>query len=530
MKVAGEKMEIPFTNIGHLVDHAAVQYRDRLFWQSIDDDVSLTFAGLASDSVSVARALHGIGARKGDHIAVMMPSVPEFFIVWVAIARLGAVAVPINYQYTVAELEYVLKDSNTRFMVVEHERIGLIDELNAGGKALIPEDRIVLHGGSRKGMHDWTALLEAGRISDVEMPAVALDDLLTIQYTSGTTGFPKGCMLPHDYWLVLGAVRSGQFGLPRRLLVDKPLSYMGGIWRLLMCLFLGATGCVARRFTLSGMQQRIVDNEIDFFSVTDPVAKLPDHPGIAGMKFTCITASGLNKDAHLAIEKKYGAPVREMYGMTEIGSATYVRYDDAAMSGSGSCGKVAPLRECRVVGPDGKDVAPNVPGELWVRGRGLFKGYYNKEEATRAAFAGDWFRTGDVFRQDENGYFYILGRIKDSIRRSGENISSHEVAAAVTSHPGVLEVAVVGVPDAFRGEEVKAFILLQPGIDEKDVAPDRIIGHCEGLLAAFKVPRYLQYVPSLPRTSSGKIAINALKTEEAFTKGPVFDRTQNKWI
>lgn len=521
-------IHIPFSNLGELVDHAARKYGQRLLWQSLDDSSTLSFSDIAAESLAFARALRDIGVRQGDHIAVMLPSVTAFAITWAAIARLGAVIVPINYQYTSGELGYVLKDSDSSFLIIDGDRADLLAQLTPHP---IPEINIILHGApDTRFQHNWHEMLRSTPVSPLDMPQVKPDDLMSIQYTSGTTGFPKGCMLTHDYWLVLGAVRAIQMNNPKRMLLDKPLSYMGGIWRLLVCLYIGTTAYVAHKFTLSGMQQRIVDNQIDLFSVTDPVAKLPLHPGIHGMKFSCITASGLSKEAHVAIEKKFGGPVREMYGMTEIGSTIYMPTEDATMSGSGSCGKPAPFRECRIVDPSGKDVGPGQSGELWVRGRAIFQGYYNKEEATRDAFHDDWFRTGDLFRQDERGYFYIIGRIKDSIRRSGENISSHEVASVVSALSGVMEAAAIGVPDDFRGEEVKVLIVLQAGTSRHDVSPEYVIAHCQNKLAAFKVPRYIQYVPDFPRTSSGKIAINSIKSDQALLQAPVFDRTKNTWI
>lgn len=523
-------MHIPFSNLGQLLDDAARKYGERLIWQSLDDASTLSFSDIAAESLAFARALRDIGVRQGDHIAVMLPSVTAFAITWAAIARLGAVIVPINYQYTSSELGYVLNDSDSSFLIIDENKADLLVPLGPHGYS-IPAPNIILHGmPDQRFKHNWHEMLRAAPVTSIEMPEVQPNDLMSIQYTSGTTGFPKGCMLTHDYWLVLGAVRAIQMNKPKRMLLDKPLSYMGGIWRLLVCLYVGTTACVAHKFTLSGMQQRIVDNQIDLFSVTDPVAKLPVHPGIRDMKFSCITASGLSKEAHVAIEKKFDGPVREMYGMTEIGSTIYMPIEDAAMSGSGSCGKPAPFRECRIVDPSGKDVGPGQSGELWVRGRAIFQGYYNKEEATRDAFHDDWFRTGDLFRQDENGYFYIIGRIKDSIRRSGENISSHEVASVVASLSGIMEAAAIGVPDDFRGEEVKVLIVLQGGASRHDVSPEYVIAHCQNQLAAFKVPRYIQYVSDFPRTSSGKIAINAIKNDPALMQAPVFDRTKNTWI
>ena len=157
-------------------------------------------------------------------------------------------------------------------------------------------------------------------------------------------------------------------------------------------------------------------------------------------------------------------------------------------------------------------------------GRGILEGYYNKPDATREAFSGEWFRTGDLFRQDADGYYYIQGRIKDSIRRSGENISAREVESVAAGIPGVLEAAAVPVPDELRGQEVKLCLVLQPGAD---VTPEQVIAHCLERLAAFKVPRYFEYHDDFPRTSSNKIAKQALSAPRA---GKLYDRTTGKWL
>lgn len=517
---------IEHTDLGALADAAARRFGDRVFWQSIDDGGTVTFEAFARRTRALAAALHALGVARGTHVALMLPNVEAFAITWFALARLGAVVLPVNLQYTPRELAYVLDDGDAEWLVIDAGSLPVLAGIE--GPVHVPPGRTIVHGAPQDGHPlDWHHL-ERDAPPATNLPPVGADALMSIQYTSGSTGFPKGCLLTQDYWLVLGAVRAIQGPAPRRILLDKPLSYMGGIWRLLVALQVGATACVARRFTLSGMQQRIVDHDIDFFSVTDPVAALPVHPGIAGRRFAWISGSGLSQAAHREIEARFGAPVRELYGMTETGSTLFVPFEDAHMSGSGSCGRPAPYRECRIVDPaTGVDVPRGQPGELWVRGRGLLKGYHKKDEATRAAFSGGWFRTGDLFRQDDEGYFYILGRIKDSIRRSGENISSHEVESVVASIPGVAETAVLGVPDPFRGEEVKAVLVLAPGLTPADVPPDAVLGHLDGRLAAFKVPRYLEYVADFPRTSSGKVAKQEMKQNPP--RGPVYDRTRQEW-
>ena len=206
--------------------------------------------------------------------------------------------------------------------------------------------------------------------------------------------------------------------------------------------------------------------------------------------------------------------------MTEIGPSMYMPIEAEDMVGSQSCGIPCPFRECRIAYEEGDALPPDTVGELLVRGPGILKGYYNNPEATRKAFHGDWFRTGDLFRQDERGYFYIVGRIKDMIRRSGENVAAREVEAVLNAFDSVSESAVVPVKDEMRGEEIKAVIVWRDGVEGSDREIEALLEHCRRNLAPFKVPRYIQVQDALPKTPSGKIA----KHHIAHADGPVFDR------
>lgn len=517
-----------YPNLGALADDAAAGMPDAILWESIDDGSTLTYAQFATASVRCANALRDWGVDRGTHVAVMLPNVEAFAITWFAAARLGAVLVPVNMQYTSRELEYVLRDSDATFLVIDASVSAVYDGI--GENPVLRPANVIVHGGDGSSdANSWEARFAAATDNAIEGTAPTVDTLLSIQYTSGSTGFPKGCMLTQDYWLILAYVRSRQGPAPKRVLIDKPLSYMGSIWRLMMCFFVGGTACVARSFTLGNLQQRLVDHRIDFFAVTDPVAGLPVLPAIRAQRFAWISCSGLSKGLQRPLEERFGAPVRELYGMTEIGSTLFMPIEAADMSGSGSCGLPAPFRECRIVGADGQDVVRGSTGELWARGRGILQGYYNKPEATRDAFRGDWFRTGDVFRQDDRGYFYMEGRIKDSVRRSGENISTREVESVCAALPGVAEAAVIGVPDDFRGEEVKVLVELQPGVTPAEASPAQLIAHCERQLAPFKVPRYIQYIDAFPRTSSGKIAKQTIR-ETPVASGSVYDRSRKTWV
>ncbi|MDB5809320.1 MAG: AMP-binding protein [Betaproteobacteria bacterium] len=520
------EQEVPYASLPALVDGAAERFGDATLWVSIDDSTRISFHEFARLTLKCANALNALGVGNGTHVAVMLPNVPAYVVTWMALARLGAVMVPVNTQYKPRELEYVLQDSDTSFLVIDEACLSTFEEIG-NRDALVPPTQLVVYGALDCKLN-WQRVVDAAPANPLKWPQPTVDTLMSIQFTSGSTGFPKGCMLTQDYWLVLGWVRSHQGPAPKRMLIDKPLSYMGGKWRFLICLFMGATAYVALRFSLTGLQQRLVDHDIDFFSVTDAVAKLPELPAVSKLNIAWISSGGLSKGLHQPLEQKFNAPVRELYGMTETGSTIYLPIADTAMVGSGSCGLPAPYRDCRIVGPDGNDVAQGAVGELWVKGRGILQAYYNKPDATRSAFAGEWFRTGDLFRQDANGYFYIEGRIKDSIRRSGENISAREIEAVAAGISGVLETAAVGVPDEKRGEEVKLYVVLQPGFSSEQVTPSQVIAYCEDKLAAFKLPRYIEYLADFPRTTSGKIAKHQLDAS-AGSRRKVFDRSANAW-
>ena len=514
--------EVTHQSLGALIDDAGERYAGQLFWESIDDGFSMSFEQFASASRQFANALKDRGVEPGMHVAVMMPNSIAYALAWIAVSRLGAVTVPINANYTAHEIAYVLENSDASYLLIDTD----FEHMLADVGAVVGTLRKVFTLATRPGaVPTWQDFVSGASDGHPGVPVPLPSTLCSIQYTSGSTGFPKGCLLGHDYWLLLGYVRSRQGPAPRRMIVDRPLTYMGGKWRLLIAFYTGATCVVARKFSLSKLFDRLVEHRIDFLYVTDPIAKLGVDARLRELEFSWICSAGISPHLHKGLEQMFGAPVRELYGMTEIGSTLFVPIEAAHMSGSGSCGKLALGRRCRIVGAEGLDVADGEIGELWVAGPGILQGYYKNEEANRLSFSGEWFRTGDLFRQDAEGYFYIEGRIKDSIRRSGENISALEVEAAAATTPGVLEAAVVGVKDGFRGEEVKLCVALQPGKDWTDVPPLSILKHCETMLAAFKVPRYVEYFNELPHTTSEKVAKHFLKDGPARIRGiQLFDR------
>ena len=516
-------------NVGAILDQAVARYGERRFWVSVDDGASLSYRQFAHRVERCAAALAGFGVGRGTHVAVMLPNVPAFAITWIALARLGAVMVPVNTRFTSRELEYVLGQSDAEVLVIDREYLEILHRIDAAAQP-VPRGRTIVHGGPPRGFaHDWDALVDAsspGRAGDGEADP---DEVSTIQFTSGSTGFPKGCLLAHRYWTMIGRVRSRQGPPVRRMLLDMPFYYMGGQWRLLMALYLGATVFVARQMSMSRFLDRLVDHKIDFCTVSNALAKLPDDPRYARTGLVWAATMGLNKELHRSFEDRLGAPIREIYGTTETGSTLSVPIDARHMVGKGTCGIPVAFRECMIVDGRGREVTTGETDELWVSGPAIMQGYYKRPEAYAEAMHGKWFRTGDLFCKDRDGYHSIQGRIKDVIRRSGENIAASEVEAVLYEMPEILEAAAVPVPDPVRGEEVKVYISLRPGLGKEDVPPDRIMAFCRSRLAKFKRPRYIEYLDRLPKTAKGSMAKQELGADGTDPRAASFDTVDGVW-
>ena len=516
-------------SLGALLDRAETQYGARPLWVSVDDRRSLTYGQFADQTRRCAAALASFGVERGSHVAIMLPSVPAFAVTWMALARLGAVMIPVNTRFTARELDSVLEESDAEFLVIDRDYLDVLQQID-GPAAPVPRTRTIVHGEPvPEYRNTWRVMVQAASPAAAPPGDVDLDQLASIQFTSGSTSFPKGCMLSHRYWLVIGSVRARQGPPVSRLLVDLPFHYMGGQWRLLMAMYTGGTVFVARQASVNRFLDRVIDFGIDFCTVTSALAKLPDDPRHRDTGLRWVVSAGLNKDFHRELERRLRAPIRELYGLTEAGSTLSVPIDAVEMVGSGTCGIPVAFRTCAIVGPEGREVPVGQSGELWISGPAMMQGYYKRPDATAEAMRGAWFRSGDLFRRDRDGYHFLLGRIKDVIRRSGENISASEIETTLEGMAEILEVAAVAVPDPARGEEVKIYVCLRPGCRVEDVPPSRIMAFSQERLARFKLPRYIEYVDSLPKTASGKIAKQDLRGTGKDLRDGSFDLVEHRW-
>ncbi|MGE0715468.1 MAG: class I adenylate-forming enzyme family protein [Alphaproteobacteria bacterium] len=517
-------------NIGAFVDAAVARNGGATLWTFFDDGRSATYAEAKAAIDRMAEVLHHVGIRQGTHVGVMLPNVPEFPITWLALARLGAVMLPINIGYTARELHYVLTDSESTFLVVDQSCLATVQAMEAETPVL-DAARVVVLGGDGSYGRPLAALMAEAPPRSWPWPQPALDDLMNIQYTSGTTGFPKGCMLTHRYWLTIGKVAAMRGSDEcRRILAAQPYYYMDPQWLTLMAMYSDGQIFVARKPSSSRFMRWVHDYGIEYCLFPGVMYKEPESPFDRDHKLKRVSIFGLPKDAHAALERRFNVVARESFGMTEVGSALFMPREATHMVGSGSCGLPSPHREAKVCDEAGNEVPTGEIGELCIRGPGILLGYYRKPEANAASFReGGWFRTGDLFRKDAEGFHYIVGRVKDMIRRSGENIAAREVEAVMKEMPEIAEAAVVGVKDERRGQEVKAYVILRPGHDRTTVTPERIFAHCEAGLAKFKVPRYLEYRETLPRTPSEKLAKQRLVDEKPDLRTDSSDRVDAVW-
>ena len=541
MEVAANERRLHQTplpaTLGELVKERADSLGDRVAACWFQDQRSLTYRELDEQADRLACGLLGIGVRKGIHVAVMLPNIPETFITWTAIARLGAVMVPVNTAYTPSEIEFVLGDSHAQYLVVDGSFLATLHEV--ARPRLLVDSRIVVCGSAPAPMLEWQQVLDTGE-SPFAAPApgpapvpVTGSDLLNIQYTSGTTGFPKGCLLSHEYWVRTGyslAITRGEAPGIDNVLVWAPFFYMDGMWQVLSSFVLGATAYIARRMSMSAFFDWLSAYQIHACTFPEPALKAhPASVADANIRLRYIYAFGWRPEAKREAERRFGCRARDAYGMTELGTATVTPIAAEERNFARTCGLPAPDRRLRIVGEDGADVEPGEAGELWVTGPGIMWGYYQRPEANAEAFRGEWFRTGDLFRRDADGYYYIVGRLKDMVKRSGENVAAREVEAVLNEIPDIVESAIVPVPDERRGEEVKAYLRLREGVVGDEVSLAAIFEHCACHLAAFKVPRYVAFVEEFPRTATRKIAKQRLIEAAGDLRQGAYDRVDGIW-
>jgi crotonobetaine/carnitine-CoA ligase len=524
------KLDLERPSVGHLLKQSARQFSDKTLF--VYEGAKMTFDETNRRVNQMSNALRGLGIAKGDRVSVMLPNGFEFPIIWLACAKLGAIMVPTNINYKAHDLEYILSDSEAATIVIHQDCLPVLDEV----KPNLPLLRnVIVLGEAPSDYHRYEEIV--ARASDeFEIKEVEEDDLLNIQYTSGTTGFPKGCMLTHRYWIILGTMPIQLYEITSNDvdLTAQPFYYIDPQWNTLLCMAVGIPLVILPRFSPSRFWQAVKDNNVTFFYVlgTMPLLlmKQKEDPELdQNHKVRRVICSGIIPQLHETFEKRWNIPWREVYGSTESGGDLWVSPDDEESVGSGSLGTPWPTKEAKIVDKNGVEVPNGEIGELVVRGEPMFLGYWGKPEATEEAFSDGWRRTGDLFYKDEKGQYHMTGRLKDMIRRSDENIASAEVEGVLIEHDKIKMAAVVAVPDELRGEEVKAYIVPQEGESKETVPPEEIVEFAKQKLANFKVPRFIEYVDDLPRTPSERVEKHKLVQAKDDLRLDSYDAVDKIW-
>ncbi len=506
---------IEATTLPAAVRRAARLWPDRVAWifdvregPEPQGSTTLTFSDIEVRVDLIARHLRDRGIRSGDRVAVLLHNRPEVPLTWLALATLGATAVPLGTKLRHDDAGWILAKSRAVAIVTTPglaEAIAPID---------VPE--IAEPGGLA---HPSPILIDVDEFAhatadDEPLPDVHdPDDIVNVQFTSGTTGSPKGCLLSHRYWLHLA--QSLVDGFPRltpddRMLTAQAMSYMDPQWNVAASLVSGASLVVLDGFHPSTFWDRVREHNVTYFYclAAMPMLMLTAPPGAHDRdhQVRIIQCSAIPPARHAELEERWGVPWYEVFGMTETGGDIHVtEVEHDALVGSGAIGVAKPGREARIVDSDEVDVADGEIGELLLRGPGMMSGYDDEPEATAAVFRGGWLHTGDLARRDERGVIRLVGRLKEVVRRAGENIAAREVEDTLLAHPDVRMAAVVGVPDEIRGEEVKAYLVLTDDRDAQAAAAE-LGPFCAERIASFKVPRYWEVRDDLPRTPSERVA------------------------
>lgn len=513
--------------VGQLVSLRARTHGSTIAIDVFERGERATFLQMDRWSNRYAHALRSFGVRKGDRIGVMLPNRIEYPILWFAFAKLGAILVPINTRYTPREVEYVLSDTQARFAIVDESAWPAFSAMNPWPQTLTKEQVIIIGQPSRAATA-LGELLEAAPDDPLD-EQVGPDDLLNIQYTSGTTGFPKGCMLTHDYWGVGSYALACMDTRPyTSYLAWSAFYYVDTLLALLRSYRQGGTLYLAERMSSSGFIGWLKKYPIEWCAFPELVMREPEVADDAATSLKQVHHfGGWSPESIRSFRKRFGVRGQNNYGMTEVAMATLMPHE---IDHEGApFGMRAPFRKLRLVDADGTPIPVGGAGELWVSGRGIFKGYWRRPEANAESFEGEWFKTGDLMRRDEAGFYWLVGRTKDMIRRSGENIAAREIEAVIRELPEIADVAAVPVRDEKRGEEVKVYLELKAGLTRDDVPAERVIEHARARLAPFKVPRYVAFVPALPRT----VASNKVVKRELMDVGDplsgTYDGEEKRW-
>ena len=514
--------------IRELLEKQAEKYPDKIFVYF--DEEKITYQDFNLTVNRVANAFKKMGIDKGDMVAIMLPNSPEFLYTWMGLNKIGAVEVPINVGFKEPEVKYILQHSEALSIVIDQDYYPILSTIKK--KALPHLKNIIFYGNEDppSGSIPFAALLDEK--TELEEIDISEEDAAVCIYTSGTTDRPKGVLNSHKSWVLTGEAYAYTVGITSedRVMTPNPLFHANAqVYSTMGSLVAGASLVLLKRFSsyqiLEQARHYNATKMVLVQAVTPWVWNRPRREDDGDTPVKTMVAGNVPKEIYNDFEQRFQLKIQTIYSLTEAPFAIMGPRKGTQPRKPGGIG--VPIEhpdssiknEVKIVDDTGAEVNRGQQGEIIIRNPATMIGYFKDPEKTSETKRDGWIHTGDIGYQDEDGYFFFIGRGKEVIRRRGELISPSEIESIINSHPSVDESAAIGVPsDLGSGEEeVKVYVCLRPG---ENATPQEIISWCSVKLAEFKVPRFLEFREEFPKSAIGRIRKNALKQEtEDLTEG-----------
>jgi fatty-acyl-CoA synthase len=499
-------------NVGGLLTKRAAMTPDRE--GLVCEGVRRTYRQLNDRANRLANAMKALGVAHGDRVALLALNEPEYYDMYFGLGKIGAILVPINHRLAGPEIAYIVSDCEAKVLVFGREFTEVVDSVR---KDIPARERVAISEDPPAWAHSYEAVI-ADASEEEPLAEGADDDTLTILYTSGTTGRPKGAMLTHTYyfWNSVNLMSTLGLNVGETTLIALPLFHIGALAGPPWIVHGGGRAVLLRNLDPKRFLELIEEEKVNGFGsvpqLLDFLKLVPDFDKYdwSSVRVILVYAAPVP----VALIKEYaeaGIEVRQLYGLTECNTATVLDSENA-LSRVGSCGRPFFHTEVRVVDDNGEDVGPEVKGEVLLRAPNVMRGYWNRPEDTEAALEGGWLHTGDIGRMDADGFLYIMDRKKDMIISGGENIYPAEIEDSLRNNPKILDVGVIGFPHEKWGEAVMAVVVVKEG---EELTEAQLIEWCKGKIGKFKIPKKVVFAESIPRTPTGKILKRLMREQYA---------------
>ena len=504
-------------NLGLFLSKRAFLSPDVEGYVESDGSLRLTYTELNNRSNQVANAFVKAGIEKGERVGLLLMNSSEFMEAYFALAKIGAVVVPLNWRLVADELEFILKDSGTKRLIFDNEFVETVSDLQSRGDKtdILQWLQVCDNGEAAFFADDYRAFRDAEGDTEPEVTACD-DDMLYIMYTSGTTGLPKGVVHTHHtaIWGLFSIAATANYNIPERFLACLPMFHVGALTPLAVNVYRGVTSVVMRSFDPVAAW-KIIESEKITSALCVPamlnfMVQVPNFEDFDRSTLRWIMTGAA--PVPVALTQQYqsmGISIQQVYGLTETCGPACLMDGEGAIKRPESTGKAFFHTEVKIVDDSGNDCPAGTAGEVLVRGEHIMTEYWNRPDATAETLVDGWLRTGDVAMMDEEGYVSIQDRIKDMIISGGENVYPAEIEGVLMSHESIAEAAVIGQESETWGESPLAIVVKT----DDSLSTAEVLEYCQGKLARFKQPKAVEFIDVIPRNPSGKILKRVLREQ-----------------